>query len=288
MVADDTVLSGLGYHSVELIGAGAEANVYAISDNKVLRLLKTEDELSNLEKHVALLSEIHIASSHCAFETPQIESIVSYEDRYETIEKRLPGCSMSTELSKASGTYRTELMHAWLNASLEISSIDIGESLFGDIGRINSPGYDSFYNYWTRRLEESLCSRGGIYEYVDVKYIATSMPEPNEPRLVHLDLYSDNLLWYRGKISSILDFGFCTVAGDAKLSPLFAAVYAMHFAESPDENDESIIRGWLRDNSLLIYLDRARMMMAAYWSFVDDDPEMEEWCRQSLLTDGPS
>ena len=275
-------LSSLGFASAEWIGSGAEADVYAVSERTVLRLMKPGSCPAELEHRVTLLAEIRSASSNLSFQTPCVETVISTDDRCGTLERRLPGEPLSRALERCQHASRETLLRAWLDVSTQISDIRLRRDWFGELAGTGLSEYSSFQEYWSDRLDRSLRSRGPLLDDIDVQLIATAMPEPDEARLVHLDLFADNLLWDGDSITAVLDFGFCSIMGDARLSSLFAAVYVLAFPMGEANDDGAIVRTWLGENALLEFRETSELMAAAYWSFANDDLELDVWCRSTL------
>jgi len=285
---DEEVLTELGCSVVELLGKGGEAHVYGRDESTVIRILRKSIDKHKFSEWVALVNSIHAASTEVTFNTPKIKSNFEIGGRIGTIEVRYPGRTLGDVLSQASGEEeKIRLVLGWLTAAAEIQSIEIIRPCYGNLLEVSDRREipESWHEYWHRKLSDQLSKRGELYKSVNVDRIVRAMPEPDKPRLVHLDIFSGNLLWDRDResVSAVLDFGASTIMGDGRLTALFAAVFILETDSCKTKNIFKTVNRWLRDRDLFQYYAPAREMQAAYWSFVDDDGDLDQWCRQVLL-----
>ena len=90
-LTDEEVLTKLGVASVVLLGAGHEAQVYAMSDNRVARIMRPGSTLAEAEARAALLREIADSAATLSFHTPVVRSVELIGDRVVVIERLMPG-----------------------------------------------------------------------------------------------------------------------------------------------------------------------------------------------------
>ena len=286
VITDEEVLTELGCSVTELLGKGGEAQVYGSDESTIIRILRKSIDKQKFNEWVALVNFIHTASSEVSFNTPKINRTFEIGGRIGTIEDRYLGRTLSSVLSQTSDEEeKIHLVLGWLAAAAEIQSIEISSSDYGDLIQVSerSENPESWHKYWHQKLSDQLNKRGELYKSVNAYRIAKAMPEPDEPRLVHLDIFSGNLLWDNQKVSAVLDFGTGTIMGDGRLNALFAAVFILETDSCKTKNIRETVNLWLKDRDLLQYYKPAREMQAAYWSFVDDDGDLDQWCRQVLL-----
>jgi len=257
--------------------------VYDIGEERILRLLHKGSNSVEFANHVEFNQRIDGACNNLSFRIPKIIATIEVDGRFGTIEERFPGIPLDQAIANADAGAQQSMTQEWLNAANEITNIQLEENQFGDIyGKVVTPRL-SYYEYWAQRLRANLASRGSVYRHVDAMAIACGMPEPEVAQFVHLDLFSGNMLWHDNKISAVLDFGYATMMGDGRLNALFAAVFATTVTTNSSYDHLKGVHEWLRLHNLDEYFDAAQLMVAAYWSFVDDVEPLDQWCKSVLL-----
>lgn len=284
--SDIEILTELGCSNVDLLGQGGEANVYVFGGVKIVRLLHSNTSRLDLDNRVALVNSIYNAHYSPSFKTPQVSSTFEINGRLGTIEARFPGEPLNRVISRTSDVKNQEnIVLGWLNAAYEIALIELNHSSYGDLAGKHVPSSQSYHEYWQNKLARCLRSRGELYISVDAQSIARAIPEPDQAKLVHLDIFSGNLLWHEDKVSAVLDFGSSTIMGDGRLNSLFAAVFILSEPNLQSIDTTKTVHDWLKNRGLYQWLNPARKMLAAYWSFVPDDGPLDRWCRNILLPD---
>jgi hypothetical protein len=81
-----------------------------------------------------------------------------------------------------------------------------------------------------------------------------------------------------------IDIGPYGVVGDARLSPLVAAVHlaSPEITPSARRSDADVVRSWLRAAGLDQWYEPARRWLAGFWCFATDDHDLQSWCRTVL------
>lgn len=280
---DRAVLRRFGYEDPPLLGRGGEGAVYKIDENRIFKLYHPNCLRSDLDGHVCLINEINKASEGVTFCTPYVHEVVEVGNRIGTIETFYPGDPLTKVIDETKNSdEEKQLILGWLDASYEVGSIDIERNAYGDLHKA-SESSNIFREYWIKRLEGSLEKRGGLYKSVDLRSIVNSMPEPEKPALVHLDLFAGNLLWYEQRVSAIIDFGSATIMGDVRLNALFSAVFILSIPKLDNEVNHKLVHGWLVAHGLNEWYKPSQKMLAALWSFVDDNDALDRWCKSILL-----
>jgi len=271
-----SVLTVVGYPNAKVLGEGGEAVTYALSDNEVLRVLKAGANSSDFYDRCTLTQRIHTAASELDFATPEIFDCIEVNGRLATRERRLPGLALDKYLNNCTERERTAALIKWLDTAEKLSTLPLDPALllppdvisegyrYGNT-MVDPTGHPPRYHrnfqaFWRHQLQSHLNSRGEQYLHVDVHAIVSALPEPTRPALVHLDLFSGNLLWHEDQVW----------------------VFAATPSPAHHSFDAGVVIQWLENHGWLGYLPAAERMVAAYWSFVVDDKPLDAWCQRTL------
>jgi Ser/Thr protein kinase RdoA (MazF antagonist) len=138
--------------------------------------------------------------------------------------------------------------------------------------------------YLTSRARRSLEQAGGDFATIDPAALAEPFDQEPERGFLHFDCYPHNILVEGLRVSAIIDFGGMCMSGDPRFDPLTAAIYLGAGARSEDRlGVRQTCREWLNGANLLHWLDGAEQLVAAIWSFAQDDPIVAKWSRRVLL-----
>jgi hypothetical protein len=115
-----------------LLGHGGEAWVYALDDERVLRVLHDGGGKADVLRRAALVEEL--ALSQPVYRLPEVLDVGEFDGRTYAIERRLPGRSMQEELVRLEGAARERLIEAYLDTSASLGDLHLpAHTGFGDL-----------------------------------------------------------------------------------------------------------------------------------------------------------
>ena len=281
--ACEQVLTALGVSDAPLLGAGGEAWVFALDPERVLRVAKPAADARTFALRTALLSELARSAHRVPFAIPEVFETLAVEGQLATVERRLAGSPLSEALRSASGSERTDLIHAYLEAASAIGDLEVARPWWGDIARDDPIHTRTFRGYLEQRAARSLAAAGFESPTLDAQELASALPEPTAPAFVHLDAFPGNMLAEGGTITAVLDFGSVAFVGDRRLDPLSAVAYLdSAIAANAQASDRAIAHDWLAATGLDGLYRPAERWIAAFWSSATDDASLHSWCRAVL------
>lgn len=284
--SDRAVLAHFGTDESSLLGRGGEARVFAIDDDRVLRLPHPGVDDAALDERRRLLDEIAALGPPVA--TPEVLDHCDVDGRTVVIERRLPGRDAMQVLDER-GTDREALVRHQLEVARRIAELPCPSGRFGELWGDRAITRSSFAAWASARLAASLRIAGEAFAHVDPARLtdelvdALAQPEPDRPRLVHLDAFLGNMLADGDRITALLDFGPMSIGGPPDLDALVATAYLTpEITLTATRQDRAVARSWARDAGLLDALDPAERWLAAYWTGAPDDHRLRRWCTRIL------
>lgn len=287
--SDREVLAPFGLDDGALLGAGGEARVYALGDDRVLRLVHGDADARAADERARMLEAIRAGAADVPFAVPEVLETAVVGGRAVVIERRLPGRN-ALELLADPATDREALVRSHLDAAAAIHRLPCPTGDFGEAWGSGAIRSGTFVGWATARLEASLVA-GGAGDVVDPRALSAELADAlgagneNEaaPRLVHLDAFLGNMLASDHRITAVLDFGPTTIGGPTGLDPAVAVAYlAPEITPTANEFDRAVARAWAEDHGLADALEPAERWAAAYWTFATDDDRLQAWCRRVL------
>jgi len=270
------VLEAYGVPPSALLGSGGEAQVYALDQERVLRLHRPGPSAATIARRASLLAELAANDPALPFAIPEVLEQAQLHERWVTIERRLPGRALSELLGELDGARRDSLVLSYLEAGQRLAQIPLQRAFYGDLLRDDAIHAASFRQYLEQRARRSLTASGEPLAQIDAAPLAAALPEATEPAFVYLDFYPSNVLVAAGHVTAVVDFGGAAIVGEKR----FAAVVP---ATGLPPRDEPLVLAWLRSQSLSELYAPTRDWMAAFWSFARDDGPLFEWCQSVLL-----
>ena len=271
-----------------LLGHGGEAWVYALDDDRVLRILRDGGRKADVLRRRALVEELALARP--VYRLPEVLDVGEVEGRTYAIERRLPGRSMLEELGRIEGAARERLIEAYLDTSASLGDLHLpAHDGFGDLIADDLIVAPTWRGYLEQRAAANLTRSTPELRQIDPVGIADGLPDAATPSFVHLDAFAGNFLTDGVRITAVIDIGASSLAGDRRLDPIASAVYLSdrHVTPTATAHDMDVALAWLRTNGLAEWLEPGRRWLAAYWSFEADDPKAIAWCRDVLLRPQP-
>lgn len=288
-IPDDAVLSRFGISPDALLGEGGEAAVYAMDEDRVLRLPRTDVAQAALDARRDLIAAVR---HDAPFALPEVLDHVDVDGRTVVVERRLPGRNALEALGEAE-TDREALVRSHLDAAAAIADLPCPTSTFGEVWGDGGIEAGTFGAWATSRLRASLAVGGNDRSHLDAEQLTDDLvgalpePEPETPLLVHLDAYLGNMLADDDRITAVLDFGPMTIGGPRHLDPLAAIAYlASEITPTATDADRAVARTWAHERDLRHAVVPTERWMAAYWTGAVDDEHLQRWCDRILGT-GP-
>ncbi len=271
----------------DLLGHGGEAWVFALGDDRVVRILQPGGRIEDIVRRRALVAELGRAGA--PFALPDVLEVGEMDGRAFAVERRLPGRSVLDELRSSEGPARKDLVERYLEAADALGDLSLERRLtYGDLIGDGAITTSTWRAYLVERAAANLARSTSDFSSVDADALADGLPEPTGPSFVHLDAFAGNVLTDGTRITAVIDIGSTSLAGDRRLDPLAAAVYLV----SPDitdpvrDTDVDVAMSWLRATGLHQWFEPARRWLAAFWSSAVDDEKLLRWCRRVLLENG--
>lgn len=279
------VLEHFGVVADAVLGHGGEAWVYALDDDRVVRVLHAGGRQADVPARQRLVDEL--ARAEPAFALPEMLEVGEVDGRVFTIERRLRGRSILDELRECEGTQRNRLIEAHLAASAALGDLHLEpRGTFGDLITDQPITTATWRAYLEQRVAANLARSTPELRTIDPIALAAPLPHTTDAAFVHLDAFAGNMLTDGTRITAILDIGPSSVAGDRRLDPLATAVYltSREITPTAEPADVDVIMSWLRTAGLDTCFEPARRWLAGYWSFAINDLKLIAWCRGVLFT----
>jgi Ser/Thr protein kinase RdoA (MazF antagonist) len=269
------VLEALGGDAPALLGRGGEASVYALDPERVLRIQRPGAKENSVRARASLLDELRSSADRLSFSIPRVLEIDFVAERWVSVETRLPGRSLESELETVVGPEREALIRLYLSAANELGDLTLSRRFFGELHEGDPIRGQTWRDYLERRARHSLELGGDVYSSLSPSELTAPFEEPRTSALVYLDAYPGNVLVEEGGVTAILDFGGGVLIGDPRFNALAAATYL-------SGEDRAIGEAWLAERGVTP-TGPFRRWLAAYWAFARDDEALAAWCRSELL-----
>lgn len=283
----DDVLEQLGTSRDQLLGEGGEAQVFALGESQVLRLHQPSESADDALSRKLLLDEIAARASHLWFATPAVIEVGALLGHTYSIEERIDGVPLIDALLTADEATRARLVARYMDAAWATGEISVVRSSFGEAAGSNPIRRSTFCEYLAERARRSLADTP--LEHIDEQALADALGEPvDAPALVHLDFFAGNVMADGDQITGVIDFGYSTIIGDRRLTPVAAAVHLVSPRITPvaTDTDRALAMNWIAEHELGDYYAAGERWMAAYWMFAsDDDPVILPWSKSVLDPD---
>lgn len=212
----------------DYLGSGIEADVYALDEQRVLKLYHATVRLADLETLQIFYNTLNTRAVGYAF--PQIYSIETMEDFIVATEKRLHGQTMQAVLPQLDDARLNIVMQQYLEATLALQRVQLTEplhryKLFDEysISQTTNGDWHAFlWAYILRKMSqlEPYLSKD-VQQFqakLNVIHGVLSQPYCGAYSVIHGDFFPGNLLVdHQYHIRGIVDFGLMTMIGD----PLF-------------------------------------------------------------------
>ncbi len=281
------VISRFGLAPAAMLGYGGEAVVFALDDDRVLRVLWEGAEPAVLRARQALVDEL--TAGGAPFSLPEPSKVGEIDGRWYAIERRLRGKPVAEVLATLSGRERDLLVERYMETTAALGDLHlVPRPYWGELIGQHPVRSETWRAYPWVRAAHSLRAAGSLLHGDGperlARELAAALPETKDAAFVHLDAFAGNVLAVGSDITAVIDISVMAVAGDRRLDPLSAAVYlaAPQITPAATPRDIDVAMSWLRAAGLDQWLLPARDWLAAYWSFAVSDRKLHEWCRVVL------
>ncbi len=290
---DGPVLQRFSLSQDDLIGFGGESRVYALDDERVLRVYERGADRGYVNRLRAFYERL---SRHdLPFEIPVVIEVATHGDLLYSIEKRIQGSRMSDFLKTATSEARTRSLVSYVETANRIQEAPFDHDEFGELLASKPLRRPAWPEYLAARARFSL-SRGEPDLARDVPGLADvvsgweasldSVADVTSPSLVHGDYYPGNVMVDdRGQVIAVIDFSPMSVAGDPRLDLLCALIF-IEVDDGYQPSDSETVRGLLADThgeDMLSLENVYRTYYSLYFSPVkNSDAKLYAWCVANL------
>ncbi|HET9648907.1 MAG TPA: PH domain-containing protein [Microlunatus sp.] len=295
--AEHAVLDHFGVTEAALLGQGGEANVYAVDDDRVLRVYHSGHE--GPAQVIAQLQGLFRMWADAPFQLPEILDTGERAGRIYTVTRRLSGQSLDRWLPSASPDDRRTALLSYLDAAQLIATLPAPLSGFA---RLVGPGapqrFDSLGALLNAQLQPQIAVSGSRLE-ADVPGVAAIWDQlfsainarRCRPTVVHGDYCPPNTYVTtdangRPRITGVGDFSPHTLLAD----PMMDLAGAVIFVELERYEGAADDARWLERQAIGRWGTDAARWIAVYRRFYGFyfssayafDEELYQWCRRQL------
>ena len=170
------VLQHLGVAADAVLGHGGEAWVYALDDDRVVRVLHAGGRADDVVRRQRLVDEL--ARAEPAFALPEMIAVDELDGRVFTIERRLRGRSILDELRDCEGTQRNRLIEAHLAAAAALGDLHLEpRGGFGDLIADEPITTTTWRAYLEQRVAANLARLAPDLHAIDPIALAAALPD---------------------------------------------------------------------------------------------------------------
>jgi putative membrane protein len=277
------------FPGARLLGEGAESQVFALSETRVLRVPKggTAGFWERRRVFCHRLSELDLG-----FRTPEVVDAGEVAGMAFFIEERIIGESLTDALPRLGDAARKQAFDSYLDAVIAVGTVPLAPSWYGEVladEPLRAPTWVQFLGDRVRAsaaaaasqvraaLPELDCSVADFCEEVRTLSI-------DSPHLVHGDFFPGNVIVDEsGHVVGVIDFASLTMAGDPAMDIAGALAFLditpglrSTDVERLHERVEQLAPGALRRMSTY------RCFYALRYLHAIDDPPLYDWCLATL------
>jgi aminoglycoside phosphotransferase (APT) family kinase protein len=292
---DDPVLRRFSLSQDDLLGFGGESRVYALDDERVLRVYQRGVDRGYVDQ----LREFYdkLGSRDLPFEIPVVIEIATHGGLLYSIEKRIQGSRMSDFLKTATGEARTRSLVSYVETANRVQELPFEGNEFGELLLPASMRQPAWTEYLLARARDSI-SRADADLARDVPDLndvvagwereLSLVSEVRTARLVHGDYFPGNVMVNdRGQVVAVIDFSPMSLAGDPRLDVLCALIF-IEVDDGYQSSDSETVRQLIaeRHGEAILRLESVyRTYYSLYFSPVRrSDPKLYAWCIANLAS----
>jgi len=243
------ILAHFGIDASALLGSGGESRVFALDDERVLRIFGgTFGEDAGFWRLVDMLDGF--PPDLLGVQTPQVLDRGQIGGQQFTVDRRIPGESLDRWLSRPHPTeLRRQVLLDHLDVASRLQQLPVDDEGFRVIALPDRVPADA-------SLVDLLRAQAEVGIHYSDGLLAAAMPDLGHqcerlfdelsrrdvaPRLVHADYFPGNVMVHEGRLSGVLDFSVHTLAAD----PVMDQVAAVCFLDQVRYPEASADVAWL-------------------------------------------
>ena len=242
----EALRSKYALHPADLLGKGMEAEAYAYQ-GKVLKLYTNDVTL----QHLQTLQDFYagLGTGSLSYQLPYIHKVWPEDGVVLSLEKRLEGSPLSSELPGLSENELDAVFQRYVEAILELQTVHIPSferyKLY-DSENLSLRDKGDFHRFLLRYLDHCLksCKPYLQRDVTDLpgklEHLRSLLAQPytGQHALVHGDFFPANLLVdNHNRITALIDFGWMTHYGD----PLYDLATGWVFFDMYDELGRNVL-----------------------------------------------
>lgn len=284
----ETILRQHAATGADRLGEGAEATVYALGPDRILRVLKEPADPGLANRRRAFYAALDPA--RVAFRLPTILTQGECDGVPYSVERRIAGSSLADALPALEGPARQRALAAYAETAASIRTLGYAQDGFGEVlaaSPIRSATWAGFIlSRASERLAANHCRIAGQVRQADhalgrLERMLAPLGATG-PELVHGDYYPANfMVGADGRVTGLIDFGPLTVMGDGRMDAAGALLYLTGLSGiTPGDKQVVLARlteGGLGEDDLALY----RLFLA--FRFLDTPKEgLLRWCVETI------
>jgi aminoglycoside phosphotransferase (APT) family kinase protein len=288
----DAVLRHFGVTPADRIGHGGDATVYALSGDRVLRVLHSAT--SPIARIASFYDEL--SGQEPGFALPRVLEYGEIDGTAYSIDRLMPGRPLIDMLPELSDDRRRTALDSYLDAADAIGLLRIERPLYGEILADPPLQRSTWTEFLLDRVDAALPKSSGrlaadVAGFDDacatVRQRIAALPPQTERRLVHGDYFPGNVMMTDNlTVSGVLDFGTLTVMGDPAMDVVSALIF-IEVVPAGNADDAAHLtaravrtRGAGFPELLRAYRAYYALRLAPYAEA--DDPRLYAWCVRTL------
>ena len=292
---DDPVLRHFSLSQDDLLGFGGESRVYALDDERVLRVYERGADRGYVDR----LREFYesLRSGDLPFEIPVVIEIAAHGSLLYALEARIKGSRMSDFLRTATGEERRRSLVSYVETSNRVQELPFESDDFGELFLPESMRRPAWTEYLLARARDSVSRADAelARDVPDLSDIVASwerdlalVSDVRTPRLVHGDYFPGNVMVNeRGQVIAVIDFSPMSLAGDPRLDLLCALIF-IEVDDGYQSSDSETVRQLIaeRHGEAILRLESVyRTYYSLYFSSVKmSDHKLYAWCIANLTS----
>ncbi len=286
------ILKHINAEQAPLLGEGIEAWVYQLSDNKVVRIYKSDTAFEQVKKLKDFYDSLD--TSVVTFTVPRTMSISTYKGVLYTIDRQLQGVPLRTVLTTNN---RRSLLETYIHlAESDITSLHAPYEYFGDILAPNPLRCSSWPEFLRTKTQSAYKTATELFK-TDVpgieKILDSITTESNfvsnvtTAKLVHGDFNASNVLATHSGVTALTDFGDLTLAGDPCMDIASGIIGFMEEEDGMKKTDGEFLLQHLEATYGLtirrvIHLYRLYYAVCFASYCKESDPRTYDWCLRTF------
>lgn len=288
------LLQHFGITSAAFLGQGSESQVYALDQQRVVRVYPSDASLAYIHARTTFYRQL--VAQQPTFAIPHILDQGVLDGHPYTIEQRMHGRDFAHVLPQLTGQHRVHALQSYLDLAAQIGTIQFPHMPFGELIVPNDGVQrDTWPHFLWDRVQQTLgMSYADIMQdvpHIDELLITfeTRVPQmlmTNTHALVHGDYFPGNVFIDNTfTVYGVGDFGYSTVVGDPRID-LVGAVVFLELVQGYQATDTDLLLHLLHRRPYHVPIEIIalyRLYYSLYFSFCkESDPKTYAWCIGNL------